>query len=291
MMKNMRVMIGVYILGAAFATTVAGRSGLIIFDGERYYQEIPTRDSAAYRNWNPGVGACPLQPTNAIALAINAVTNTIPNTCVNLQFTQVSLQATAQNTVWYYSVSLRLNSTTNDTSGVRSLADVVVRLDGIVPPFTIMRPPLTRRFGSGFRARPEATPVEPRLTPEEQQRRREEIRKNLQDYQMAVIRSGMAPLPVPLTQKMDDQLVKEGVLPPVKPGLTPEEQDQKRKEIREPVQRNQMERIRAGKPPLSFDLVPLTEEQKMELEKEGFIFFEDGSFSNTVKGIHYPAVR
>ncbi len=108
---------------------------------------------------------------------------------------------------------------------------------------------------------------------------------------MAVIRSGMAPLPIPLTQEMDDQLVKEGVLPPVKPGLTPEEQDQKRKEIREPVQRNQMERIRAGKPPLSFDLVPLTEEQKMELEKEGFIFFEDGSFSNTVKGIHYPAVR
>lgn len=211
----MRVMIGVFILGVAFALTVAGRSGQIIFDGERYYQEVPTRENAAYRNWNPGVGACPLQPTNAIALAINAVTNTIPNTCVNPQFTQVSLQATAQNTIWYYNVSLRLYSTTNGTSEVRPLSDVVVRLDGIVPPITKAKP-AGRRFGSGFRASSKVTPPAPvqKLTPEEQERRREEIRKNLQEYQMAVIRAGRPPLPVLLTQEMDDQLVKEGILPP-----------------------------------------------------------------------------
>lgn len=87
--------------------------------------------------------------------------------------------------------------------------------------------PPKRQFGGGFRRRtpppeqkPEqkpAPPPEPQLSPEEQQRRREEIRANLQEYQMEVIRSGMPPLPIPLTQDMDDQLVAEGVLPPVEP--------------------------------------------------------------------------
>lgn len=76
-----------------------------------------------------------------------------------------------------------------------------------------------RRFGGGFRRTtpPPPQPVrpaEPKLSPEEQRRRREEIRANLEDYQMEVIRSGMPPLPIPLTQEMDDQLVAEGVLLP-----------------------------------------------------------------------------
>lgn len=81
-----------------------------------------------------------------------------------------------------------------------------------------------RQFGGGFRRttppvkKPTPAPApEPKLSPEEQQRRREEIRANLQDYQMEVIRSGMPPLPIPLTQEMDDQLVAEGVLPPTEP--------------------------------------------------------------------------
>ncbi len=74
-----------------------------------------------------------------------------------------------------------------------------------------------RRFGGGFRrtpSRPPEKPLEPQLSPEEQRLRREEIRANLQDYQMEVIRSGMPPLPIPLTPEMDDQLVTEGILPP-----------------------------------------------------------------------------
>ncbi len=75
-----------------------------------------------------------------------------------------------------------------------------------------------RKFGGGFRRKPPAPkpvkPPEPKLSPEEQRLRREEIRANLQDYQMEVIRSGMPPLPIPLTQEMDDQLVSEGILPP-----------------------------------------------------------------------------
>ena len=42
----------------------------------------------------------------------------------------------------------------------------------------------------------------------------EELEKHLKEYQMEVIRQGLPPLPIPLTPDMDDQLVKEGVLPP-----------------------------------------------------------------------------
>ena len=76
-----------------------------------------------------------------------------------------------------------------------------------------------RRFGGGFRAKPAepAKPPEPQLTPEEAAIKREEVRENLRQYQMEVIRQGMPPLPIPLTQDMDDQLVAEGVLPPSAP--------------------------------------------------------------------------
>jgi hypothetical protein len=78
------------------------------------------------------------------------------------------------------------------------------------------------------------SPVQARLTYRELQRQREEaklkqlveetkkppklsgeeLEKHLKDYQMEAIRKGLPPLPIPLTQEMDDQLVKEGVLPP-----------------------------------------------------------------------------
>ncbi len=74
-----------------------------------------------------------------------------------------------------------------------------------------------RRFGGGFRRQPPEQPQkppEPELSPEEQAKKREEVRENLRQYQMEVIRAGMPPLPIPLTQEMDDQLVAEGILPP-----------------------------------------------------------------------------
>jgi len=43
----------------------------------------------------------------------------------------------------------------------------------------------------------------------------EDLEKHLKEYQLELIRKGMPPLPIPLTREMDDQLVKEGVLPPV----------------------------------------------------------------------------
>lgn len=43
----------------------------------------------------------------------------------------------------------------------------------------------------------------------------EELQQHLQEYQMEVIRQGLPPLPIPLTEEMDAQLVAEGILPPV----------------------------------------------------------------------------
>jgi len=43
----------------------------------------------------------------------------------------------------------------------------------------------------------------------------EEVEKRLRDYQMKLIREGKTPLPIPITEEMDAQLVREGILPPV----------------------------------------------------------------------------
>lgn len=43
----------------------------------------------------------------------------------------------------------------------------------------------------------------------------EEVEKRLREYQMKLIREGKTPLPIPITEEMDAQLVKEGILPPL----------------------------------------------------------------------------
>jgi hypothetical protein len=64
-----------------------------------------------------------------------------------------------------------------------------------------------RKLLETINAKKESEPVEetPRL-------RGQELRQHLEDYQMDVIRNGMPPLPIPLTEEMDRQLVEEGVL-------------------------------------------------------------------------------
>lgn len=42
----------------------------------------------------------------------------------------------------------------------------------------------------------------------------EEVEKRLREYQMKLIREGKTPLPIPITEEMDAQLVKEGILLP-----------------------------------------------------------------------------
>jgi hypothetical protein len=43
---------------------------------------------------------------------------------------------------------------------------------------------------------------------------REELEAHLKEQQMDAIRTGKPPLPIPLTEEMDDQLVREGILDP-----------------------------------------------------------------------------
>ena len=50
---------------------------------------------------------------------------------------------------------------------------------------------------------------------DETARQVQEAIKGVREYQMELIRKGLKPLPIPLTTEMDDQLVREGVLPPV----------------------------------------------------------------------------
>lgn len=50
---------------------------------------------------------------------------------------------------------------------------------------------------------------------EEAKRQGVDLEKQMQQYQMQLIRKGLPPLPMQLTPEMDAQLVEEGVLPPV----------------------------------------------------------------------------
>lgn len=115
------------------------------------------------------------------------------------------------------------------TVDINNAAAVLERSDGrqitfrlakqqIAPPPVAAPQRPSRPSGSEYRrpSRPATPPPapQPQLSAEEQEERRAEIRRNLQEYQMEVIRKGMPPLPVPLTPEMDDQLVSEGHLPP-----------------------------------------------------------------------------
>ena len=64
------------------------------------------------------------------------------------------------------------------------------------------------------RARREAAEQRRREPPPEPLLTGDELQQHLQEYQMEVIRQGLPPLPIPLTPEMDDQLVREGILPP-----------------------------------------------------------------------------
>ena len=67
-------------------------------------------------------------------------------------------------------------------------------------------PVVTRRSSRTSRTSAIKRPPTPKYTGAE-------LKKHLQEYNMEVIRKGMPPLPIPLTQEQDDLLVKEGILP------------------------------------------------------------------------------
>jgi hypothetical protein len=87
-------------------------------------------------------------------------------------------------------------------------------------PSGVMRPPAAEA-GSGETQDSYAERRRQRL--EEMRRRAEESRqlseaeveRQLREYQMRLIREGRTPLPIPITEEMDAQLVAEGILPAV----------------------------------------------------------------------------
>ncbi|MDF3130614.1 hypothetical protein P0Y35_15505 [Kiritimatiellaeota bacterium B1221] len=63
--------------------------------------------------------------------------------------------------------------------------------------------------------RPRAPVTVPTAQPQVREfKTREELQAHLEEQQMDAIRTGKPPLPIPLTPKMDSQLVNEGILPP-----------------------------------------------------------------------------
>lgn len=86
-------------------------------------------------------------------------------------------------------------------------------------PSRINIPDAARKSGTiarpGRRSRPSTPDQE---SPTLQIRRfasQEELQEHLKQQQMDAIRTGKPPLPIPLTPEMDQQLVEEGVLPPL----------------------------------------------------------------------------
>lgn len=70
------------------------------------------------------------------------------------------------------------------------------------------RPSYAERRQMRQQQRPAEPPPKPMYTGAE-------LEKHLNEYQMDVIRQGLPPLPIPLSPEMDQQLVNEGVLPPM----------------------------------------------------------------------------
>ncbi|WP_136083290.1 hypothetical protein [Pontiella desulfatans] len=244
-------LIGVLVLAVAVshAHVQRGTGERFTCLGKTYEQELPKLGSGAYPKWNPAAGACPLHPTNAVAIAGHAATNAIPDSMVR-KGSNPKLSLHSDSGEWYYLVGLSI--TTEEAAGNRfrrgGSASIMVGLDGKVPPIKF-------------------------IPKEELNAEREEVRANLRQYQMEVIRAGMPPLAIPLTQEMDDQLVAEGVLPPAKTNTTPRRFGSgfrrapgpnpevppgvKRKQAQDALREYQEEAMRAGMPPLA-ELFPQT---------------------------------
>ncbi len=122
----------------------------------------------------------------------------------------------------YDGIELVSASFEEEEAVLRSGAEMaIIKLkDGTVEPITPQQHDERARtrqssYEDRRRARQEALerrraepPPEPRLTGEE-------LEQHLKEYQMEVIRQGLPPLPIPLTEEMDRQLVEEGILPPM----------------------------------------------------------------------------
>lgn len=160
----------------------------LYIEGNIYAQFHFTPNDTSYAKWNPSESACPTHPTNAISLAISAVNESIPE-ITDWRFLSISLETRKQNTdsFWFYSVKLRPVS---EYTNARKTTTIVVGVNGHVP------------------AIEKHSEAEWEKVKEE---RRKEIRKNLEQYQIEVLRTGMPPLAIPLTPELKKRLEEEGI--------------------------------------------------------------------------------
>ena len=194
-----------------------------------YRQDLREVDAAVYPKWNPGEGACPLHPTNVYASIEAVTTNLLLNGTIESDTLHLALFE--WEGLWFYDAQFNIIPSEAAPDYWARRANLIVGIDGSVP--NLNRKPvgdeypnkdvrqgtelpagMQRKFGQGFRRVSEKDDQQTTLSPEEKAKKREEVRENLREYQMAVIRAGMPPLPIPLTAEMDDTLVKEGILPP-----------------------------------------------------------------------------
>ncbi len=262
-----------------------------------YVQMVEVTPETPHFNWSPGDSICPLHATNAVQLAIDTLTSKIHDVSIDNDRTTIILFPTIGNQGWVYEVRMWISSPEETMPNRRSRRlSMAVNLDGTICGIEIgSLKELKEKYawvGKLYRSAEE----------------KEAVWENLRQYQMEVIRSGMAPLPVPLTPEMDAQLVAEGVLPAdnvqtnrsrrqsgqgfrKQPSskepepLTPEEQEKKRDEVRKNLQEHQLKLIRNDKPLMP---VKLSKMEKQKLESEGFVFLPNGSISNSVTGFCHP---
>lgn len=227
-----------------------------------YVQTLNVTPETPHFNWSPGDSICPLHATNAVQLAVDTLTNKIHDVSIDDDRTTLSFFPTIGNKGWVYEVRMWISSAEETMPNRRSRRlSMAVNLDGTISGIEIgSLKELKEKYawvGKLYRSAEE----------------KEAVRENLRQYQMEVIRSGMAPLPIPLTPEMDAQLVAEGVLPadnvqtnrsrrqsgqgfrkqssPKEPEpLTPEEQEKKREAISEFLLRYQMVVVMSDMPPM-----------------------------------------
>ncbi len=264
-----------------FGLAVTGQAGIrpshALVGDDIYVHDLAVPSGSLHYDWLPGDSVCPVPATNAVRLAIHAFTNIAEGVTVYTDRARVSLLPTDRDRGWCYQVEIPMAPTDEPSRFPRRMSfRVAVHLDGSIPEI---------KKGSLEELKEKYAWLEKLYRDDKD---RAIVRGNLRQYQMEVMRAGMAPLPIPLTQEMDDQLVAEGVLPPQKnvhtnsthrrfggdfrrqadvwqpelmPELTPEEQAKKREEVRENLRKYQMAVIQAGMPPL-----PLSPSQALEDE-------------------------
>lgn len=171
------------------------------YDGKSLLQGFGSAGSTNYPLWNPRSEPCPLSPEQAIALS-ETRRNEVLHDDGRWSLGEVSLKrslTSLTNELWYYEVEHRHDAST-PTQTMWTVVNIMVGLDGSVPlkevdpSKTVYALPTAQNRVSGSST--------------------SALDQALNQYKLELLRKGLPPLPIPLTEEEDARLVEEGVLPP-----------------------------------------------------------------------------